>query len=118
MSCISRNNKQGGLVTIIRAGVVVDADQAAIVARALGAAVRVGSVEHTPAIARLIDELQSVAHDLARGVAALDGDGAVWLPAAEMATVRGVSVRTMQRWALMGKITAKRSEAGGWLVQV
>ena len=96
---------------IVPAGVLVDVELAGDVARALGAAVRGGSLEHSPALARLVAELSEVSRTSVVSVVSLDADGAVWLSAAEAAELLGVSVRTIERRAAAGKLEARRE---GW----
>jgi DNA-directed RNA polymerase specialized sigma24 family protein len=62
-----------------------------------------------PAVLRAVAELERLA--VSFRVVSIDVDGEVWLSAAEVAAARGVSVRTVERWAAAGRLEAKRE---GW----
>jgi hypothetical protein len=67
-----------------------------------------------PAVLRALAELESFA--VSFRVVSLDDADAVWLDTAETAAARGVSIRTMQRWAAAGKVDA-RWENGRWEIR-
>jgi hypothetical protein len=63
---------------------------------------------------RAVAELEQLA--VSFRVVSLDGEGGVWLSAAEVAAARGVSVRTVERWARAGRLEA-RWEGGRWQIR-
>jgi hypothetical protein len=62
-----------------------------------------------PDVLRAVAELERIC--VSFRVVSIDDGEAVWLDTAEVAAACGVSVRTVERWCVAGKVEAKR---GGW----
>jgi excisionase family DNA binding protein len=101
---------------IITAGVLVDQELAADVARALAAWVRADATRYRPEVARLVAELEVVSARPSVRVRPLDDDEGPTEGVAEAARRLGVSARTVRRWCASDRLPATRRD-GRWVIR-